>query len=73
MRSFTDLSLAEQRLLDYLMDDGRYRADQYDLLENLGMTLKTALGAADGLKEKGYPIEVGLGRLTHVRLTEVIK
>lgn len=70
MRAATDLSPPAQRLLDYLRDDGRYRADQYGLSENLGMALKTALRAADELKAQGYPIEVGIGRLTHIRLTE---
>ena len=68
MRSSTDLSPAAQRLLDYLLD-GRYQADQYDLRDNLGMSLQTALRAADEIKTKGYPIEACQGRLTYFRYT----
>ena len=67
-----DLSPAAERLLDYLLED-RYRADQYDLHEHLGMSLKTALGAAEELKMKGHPIEVNLGRLTYIQYTETAK
>lgn len=72
MRSSTDLSPCTQRLLDYLLDDGRYQADQYDLSKNLGITFKSAVRAADELKAKGYPIEVSQGRLSHIRLTEAV-
>ena len=70
MRAAIDLSPGAQRLLDYLLDDARYRADQYDLRDNLGMPLETALRAADELKAQDCPIEVDQGRLTCFRLTE---
>lgn len=70
MLCLTDLSPAAERLLNYLLDDDRYRADQYDLRDDLGMSLQSALRAADELRAGGYPIEISRARLTYFRYTE---
>ena len=63
MMSSADLSPSAQRLLDYLRD--YRRADHFDIQQNLGMELASALAAADELRARGRPIEVARARLTY--------
>ena len=71
MRAATDLSPNEQLLLDYLR--GHWQADQFDIQQNLGMSLASALVVADELRAAGCPIEVRRARFAYFRLTEAIK
>lgn len=68
MRCSTDLSPSAQLLLDYLC--GHPAADQFDVQENLGMPLPSALAAADELRMQGFLVEVGQARLTYFRYTD---
>lgn len=71
MRAATDLSPGAQLFLDYLRD--HWRADQFDIEQNLGMRISSALVVADELRAQGYPVAVEKARLTYFKLTEEIE
>ena len=68
MRSPINLSPGAQLMLDYLRE--HWQADQFDIQQNLGMRLSSALVVADELHAQGYPVEVSQARLTYFSYTK---